>query len=310
MGVILDNPNDAKELAKMLINIADNCTSNLSVQQYVFTRVEEILGLGTDYSDADIEVFGCRHAVLFTKDGKNLIDGPFLRALSSSDTYLQQSASLGFASLLTVCEGDSGALVQWINGKLSACSSIALPALSAVLRKPAARKLFVESGGVGYVVTFLQKLGTNGNAQTIYELVFILWTVSLDTHDAAKEGTLEDFLRSGVVPCLVELVAAAPSRKVVRMSVGALRNLVLTESDKALTEMFSGNLMKLLDNLVQTNAHKQSGDAEFEADVRSLYDIMNRNFRELSTFDRWKSQVDTGALRSVHYFAATLDREN
>ena len=44
----------------MLLKIADNCTSNLTVQQYVFTRVEEILGLGIDFADADIDVFGAK----------------------------------------------------------------------------------------------------------------------------------------------------------------------------------------------------------------------------------------------------------
>ena len=44
----------------MLLKIADNCTSNLTVQQYVFTRVEEILGLGIDFADADIDAFGAK----------------------------------------------------------------------------------------------------------------------------------------------------------------------------------------------------------------------------------------------------------
>lgn len=58
LAVILDNPENSKKLANMLLKIADNCTSNLTVQQYVFTRVEEILGLGIDYADADVDVFG------------------------------------------------------------------------------------------------------------------------------------------------------------------------------------------------------------------------------------------------------------
>lgn len=36
---------------------------------------------------------------------------------------------------------------------------------------------------------------------------------------------------------------------------------------------------------------------EFESDVKALYDIMNRNYRDLSTFERWVSQVHSGALR-------------
>ena len=119
LAIILDNPTDAKSLASILIKIADNCTSNLTIQQYVFTRVEEILGLGMDFSDADVDVYGAKHAHLFTADGKRIIDAPFLRALNSPDIYLQKSASLGLACLYTKCEGNVQSLVQWINSKLS-----------------------------------------------------------------------------------------------------------------------------------------------------------------------------------------------
>jgi hypothetical protein len=88
--MILDSHQDSKDLTSMLLKIADNCTSNLTVQQYVFTRIEEILGLGTDYSDSDIDIFGPKHAPLFTSDGKHLMDTCFLRALNSPDLYLQR----------------------------------------------------------------------------------------------------------------------------------------------------------------------------------------------------------------------------
>ena len=251
----------------MLISIAENCHTNLTVQQYVFTRIEEILGLATDTNDVDMEVFGSRHAQLFTRDGVHIIDGPFVKALSSPDIYLQQSASLAFACLLTVCEGDINSLVSWINTKLSISSSLALPALSILSRNPSARKVFVESGGINYVVGYLQKLGTNGNAQTIYDLCFILWTLSMDISalnhvgpDSASSSILTAFLSAGVIPNLVDLVSAAPSRKVVRMSLGTLKNLASTENDNSLTELLSGSLPKLLDNIVQTNSHKQSND--------------------------------------------------
>lgn len=65
LGVVLDSPQDSKELASMLLKIADNCTSNLTVQQYVFTRIEEILGLGVDFGDADIDVFGPKVRIFY-----------------------------------------------------------------------------------------------------------------------------------------------------------------------------------------------------------------------------------------------------
>lgn len=50
MDITLDNQTEAKNLSRILLNIAENCKTNLTVQQYVFTRVEEILGLGIDYA--------------------------------------------------------------------------------------------------------------------------------------------------------------------------------------------------------------------------------------------------------------------
>jgi len=48
------------------MKIADNCTSNLPVQQYVFTRVEEILGLNpSDYLGTDHESFVYSRVTIF-----------------------------------------------------------------------------------------------------------------------------------------------------------------------------------------------------------------------------------------------------
>ena len=60
MGVVLDIPQEAKDLTSMLLRLAENCTSNLTVQEYVFTRVEEILGIGIDYADGDADAFGLK----------------------------------------------------------------------------------------------------------------------------------------------------------------------------------------------------------------------------------------------------------
>lgn len=51
LDITLDNPTESRNLCRILLNIAENCKTNLTVQQYVFTRVEEILGLGIDYAD-------------------------------------------------------------------------------------------------------------------------------------------------------------------------------------------------------------------------------------------------------------------
>ncbi len=294
MSAVLDSPQDASDFAKTLLRVADNCQSNLALQQYVFSRVEEVLGLGSDLTDADSEAFGSKHATLFTKSGKVLHDGSFLKALSSPDSYLQQSASAGLACLLTVCDGDLDALLSFIIKKLNALSTSALSPLTMVVKVEKARQAFVALEGVGSLIHLLQKVGTNGNAQVLYEISFVLWTLSLDA--VADQSIIHSFLSAGTIPSLVEVVAAAPSRKSLRMSIGALKNLALAQNDTALTELLSGNLLKLLDQMI-LNTTFHSNDPELENDSKVLFDILNRNFRDLSTFDRWVSQVHSGALR-------------
>ena len=41
---------DARDLVRLYVTLANNCTYDLQVQQYVFTRFEEILDLGSSTS--------------------------------------------------------------------------------------------------------------------------------------------------------------------------------------------------------------------------------------------------------------------
>lgn len=49
--------------------------------------------------------------------------------------------------------------------------------------------------------------------------------------------------------------------------------------------------------MIQSNAHKQTGDTELESDVKFLHDVLVKNYKDLSTFDKWASEVHSGALR-------------
>jgi hypothetical protein len=40
-----------------------------------------------------------------------------------------------------------------------------------------------------------------------------------------------------------------------------------------------------------------TGDVELESDVKFLHDILVKNYKDLSTFDKWSSEVHSGALR-------------
>lgn len=308
LGVVLDNAADANEFAKMLLKIAENCTTNVTLQQYIFTRIEEILGLAIDSTDNDAEAFGIKHAPLFTTDGTKLADNCFSRALSFSDIYLQRSASLSFACLLTVCEGNIASLLSWINGKLASNSNgvwdMALPSLCMLARSEKTRGSLISAGIVGNVAAILKRIGINGNSQQIYELIFILWALSLGEKETSP------YLTAGIVPLLVDFLSASPSRKVTRMIICTLRNLAHSEDHKILNEMLTAGLMKTIDYLHGSNAIKQMDDPDVENDFRVLSEILSENYRELSSFERLDSEINSGALRWGILHTEKFWREN
>jgi V-type H+-transporting ATPase subunit H len=55
---------------------------------------------------------------------------------------------------------------------------------------------------------------------------------------------------------------------------------------------------------------KGVADPEFDGDLRSLNDILTTNFRELTAFDRWVSQIYSGALRPGVVHTEKFWREN
>merc|ERR1711998_780201 len=95
------------------------------------------------------------------------------------------------------------------------------------------------------------KIGANGGAQQLYDCSFCLWALSL-----TKGVELDPFLNAGTIRSLIELVSAAPSRKVFRMSVSALANLASTEDSAVLTEMLTHGLEKTLEGLIHNSNHK------------------------------------------------------
>lgn len=236
----MDNIEDAKTLCQMMIKIAENCTSNLTIQQYVFLRVEEILGITGEVDSIETT---SKRALYFATQDFNAPYEPFLRGLKSADASVQKSAATGLAALLAYLEGPISVLLDWIYSQFDAAAiESLLPPLCLLMRKASARNAFAQDpttntrpNGIHLVVAQLYKLGMNGNAQLLYELTFILWTLSLQ-----KETTNPTaFLSSGAIRILADLLASAPSRKVVRMALATLHNLAALENEGVLTEMLT-----------------------------------------------------------------------
>jgi V-type H+-transporting ATPase subunit H len=304
LGLIVDHANEISVLVTLLLKLATS--SNLTLQQYAFSRIEEILGLGgLDYSDSDADAFGSKNSRYFTNAQGDLNDGSFLRGLDASDYYVKKSAALSLAFLLSVCDDSASTLINWMRNKLSSNDwDTALPALTALVKGGQTRKEeLVQAGVVSQAMIILKKLGRNGNAQHIYEITFVIWTLSLGIGSG-----IDAFKSTGVVSTLVDLLSASPSRKVTRMAVAALRNLCATEDDAILTEMLGLGLLKVVETAKQS--FKLIEDAEVESDFKYVQEILTLNFRELSTFDRWAAEVRSGALKWGILHTEKFWREN
>ena len=157
----MGNPNSAKAFASLLLKLADKCTAHVAAQQYVFTRVEEILAVPNDS-------FLKQRGQLFTVDGTHIHDAPFLRALRSTDSYTQRSASTGLALLLCVHDGDVASMASWLVDQLSSsvigAADVAVPSLTILMRRNSLRLAFSRKGGINHVVSTLVKLGGQASA--------------------------------------------------------------------------------------------------------------------------------------------------
>jgi V-type H+-transporting ATPase subunit H len=136
------------------------------------------------------------------------------------------------------------ALVSWMVSQLqsSASSSLTLvtPTLTVLMSAPEARRMFQNSGGIGYLSRHLRVRNSAGvkmrrdvqagaSVQQLYELCFCLWTLTYELNESMSIRTC--FARDGAIPALVDLVAVAPREKVVRVALSALLNLAVCNDD-------------------------------------------------------------------------------
>lgn len=276
---VLAEEGDARKFAATLIKLLKNVSDSL-VQQYALTHIEDILA-------EDLH----KRAQLFSNDGRHFDASPFLRAMEKGDLYCKKTAATILALLFQVLQGDLEGFVSSMSWELSNSRSKAIraliPPLSVLLRSDEARLAFGAHGGVGYITKLLKLQGSHGQAQLLYELTFCLWALSF------QEQLKHDFLSNGTVPVLAEQVAAAPREKVMRVALSALRNLWHGRLDSLSAEMIAANLPKTLENLLE----RKWSDPELKSDVEYLYEALQNDARDLSTYERYVTEVKSGQLR-------------
>jgi V-type H+-transporting ATPase subunit H len=291
---------------------------------------------GSSSRDPTDAPYGVQHVALFLQPSADDDNGnkqvqlnchPFVRALSNPDLFLQKSAALSLAFLLANLPGGSlsqttnthsmDSLVNWVVNKLKEATKgttpgsnsggldHVMPALLLLCQGMDTRLRLLKGNCLDVVSVLLKKLGVTSNPQRLYELTFALWTFSL-VSDVARAGegdgaaesetTTTAFRSAGILSLLVDLLSAAPSRKIVRMVVSTLYNLARTGDNDLLTDIFNTHCLRHLETIVNTGKHRQVGDVEFENDVKGLLELLHTNHRELSTFERYSAELSSGEL--------------
>ena len=157
--------------------------------------------------------------------------------------------------------------VSWMTSRLQSGSpqslTVLTPALTIVIFDLGIRELLNAAGGIGYLARNLQAK-QSASVQQLYELVYCLWVLSFNVNE--HEALRFHFHRDGAVPALVDLCAAAPREKVVRVALSALCNLATCDplhttimplhkrsidGSAFLTEMVGCGLIKAIDLLKQ-----------------------------------------------------------
>ena len=227
------------------------------------------------------------------------------------------------------------ALTAWIVSQLKSSSGatvgLAIPAMTALTSTTESRLLFAAAGGVKYLSRQLRSGGRRQSAkkeadpsatatvQQLYELTFCLWTMTYELN--GSHTVRADFARDGLgVGALTDLVTIAPREKVVRVALSALRNLATCNADEDpgeagtakvdgdvfLTDMIACRLMKQIESL----RSRQFTDPDIIDDVECLAKLLHENYREMSRWEVYKNEVESGHLQWGSTHTEAFFKEN
>ncbi|KAL3791905.1 hypothetical protein HJC23_010765 [Cyclotella cryptica] len=216
------------------------------------------------------------------------------------------------------------ALTAWIITQLKSSNAVTVgttvPAMMTLMGATEGRQIFAASGGIKYLSRQLRQREkkqspsptasgserkVNSSVQQLYELSFCMWCLTYELNNFADVRA--DFAKDGLpVMALVELVSSAPREKVVRVALAALRNLATCSADVNpepdapridskvfLGEMIACGLMKAIGLL----RDRQFTDPDIVDDVESLHKLLADNFKEMTRWEVYQNEVETGQLQ-------------
>ena len=226
--------------------------------------------------------------------------------LQSSRLVHVQSASkvLGY---LAVCGGLSAEtfdrLVMWMKQVMTDKTeafplSCALQTAMVVVREEVWRDAFVEKGGINLLASLCDV--QCGDHQRLYEVCFSLWVLSYS--DKASEC----FAKTKIIETLCDIVQANFREKLTRVAIAALVNLVPKQNGEHCQTMAECDLLETLKDLSESHW----ADPDVVADIDELKEAMQKNYRVLSSFERYRKEVLKGELKWGPVHSEKFFRDN
>jgi V-type H+-transporting ATPase subunit H len=252
-------------------------------------------------------------------------------ALTDKQGNATKARPVSYASAVEPME----ALTAWIVSQLKNASGtlvgLCIPALMVLMDAHESRIAFCKAGGMKYMARQLRSGSKNkpagdskkkfgqGSVQQLYELAFCMWVL---TYELSKSQSVRaDFAKDGgPVQALVELVSLAPREKAVRVALAALRNLATCTADEDpapagsppldghhfLSEMIACGLMKAISLL----RDRQFTDPDIVDDVDKLHKLLTDNYKEMSRWEVYKNEVESGHLQWGSTHTEAFFKEN
>lgn len=235
-----------------------------------------------------------------------------------------------YASAMEPLEAVTAWIVSQLKNTTGTLVAICTPALKVLMDTPETRALFCRSGGVKYMSRQLRvgsksknmsgaekkKFG-QASVQQLYELAFCMWILTYEL--SGSHSIRQDFAKDTLaVSALVDLVSVAPREKVVRVALSSLRNLATVEGDVNppgqtplnakfyLSEMIACGLMKAIDHL----RDRQFTDPDLVGDVDVLHKLLHENYKEMSRWEVYKNEVESGHLQWGSTHTEAFFKEN
>jgi len=180
-------------------------------------------------------------------------------------------------------------LLQTINNLIQGSSingrDVGVQALEALLPRPEVRNAVWKMPPlISGLVSILK--GSPGPQMT-YQVAFCLWLLTFEANVAQEINKKYD-----IIPILTDAAQSAVKEKVVRVIIATFRNLVSTAPDANLPAMLVAKLLPFVNNL----STRKWSDEDIVEDVQYLKDELTANFRSLTTYDEYASELQSGHL--------------